>query len=324
LSALIERSEGYAASGGDMPVTNQLQETSAVTESRSQPPEEGEGGRVNRLTDGGFEEVEGFRLIELAEAAEANLFQTPQITGLPDVGEASFGEARPVPENVHGVDNRVRVEDTTAYPWRVNCSLLITAADNSRWVGTAWFISPRTLITAGHCVHIKNNPIAARNGWVKSIQVMPGRDGTSLPFGSVTSTVFRSVSGWTQGGDSNFDYGAIILPTPLGAKVGWLGLGVYTDDDLRTVVGNISGYPADKVGAEEGTQWFHANRIADLDGRKVFYDIDTVGGQSGSAVYRASGDQRFAFGVHAYGGATTNSGVRITTEVFNNMVSWKA
>jgi hypothetical protein len=28
--------------------------------------------------------------------------------------------------------------------------------------------------------------------------------------------------------------------------------------------------------------------------------------------------------VHAYGGATTNSGTRIITPVYNNMVAWKA
>jgi len=30
---------------------------------------------------------------------------------------------------------------------------------------------------------------------VKSIQVMPGRDGTKLPYGSATSTNFRTVNG---------------------------------------------------------------------------------------------------------------------------------
>jgi len=56
----------------------------------------------------------------------------------------------------------------------------------------------------------------------------------------------------------------------------------------------------------------------------VFYDIDTAGGQSGSAVYRIINGARYAFAIHAYGGATTNSGTRIVSAVYNNMVSWKA
>jgi V8-like Glu-specific endopeptidase len=71
---------------------------------------------------------------------------------------------------VHGVDNRVQVTNTTDFPYRVNASLLITARDGSQWIGTGWFISARTLITAGHCVYITNSGVAGRDGWVKSIQ----------------------------------------------------------------------------------------------------------------------------------------------------------
>ena len=310
--------------GGHSSLSNQPEEGSAITETLQAEPGTGVSERHNELTNYGTEAGQGFDFSEGAESADVNVFTPPQSDDLRDIGEASFGAPPSLNEDVIGVDNRTRVGDTSAYPWRVMCSLLITAADNSTWVGTAWFISPRTLITAGHCVYIKGSEVPARNGWVRSVQVMPGRNGNSLPFGSVTSTTFRSVGGWINNGDPSFDYGAIILPTPLGNTVGWLGVGVYTDNDLRTAIGNISGYPNDKQGSEKGTQWYHAQRVADLSNRQVFYEIDTFGGQSGSAVYRAIGDQRFAFGIHAYGGTKSNSGTRITPEVFNNMTSWKA
>jgi len=200
-------------------------------------------------------------------------------------------------------------------------SLLITAADNSTWIGTGWFIGPHTLITAGHVVHIKNSGVPGRDGWVKRIVVMPGRNGASLPYGSVTSTSFRSVTGWTSSGDENYDYGAIIIPTQLGSTVGWFGFGVYSDADLLATTANISGYPGDKP---TGTQWYDFHKVASVNSRKVYYDIDTFGGQSGSAVYRIVSGSRYAIAVHAYGGATTNSGTRITTPVYNNLVAWKA
>jgi glutamyl endopeptidase len=149
---------------------------------------------------------------------------------------------------------------------------------------------------------------------------MPGRHGSSLPYGTVRSSNFWSVTGWTNNGDENFDYAAIIIPTNLGNTTGWFGFGVYSDASLVSAVGNIAGYPGDKP---SGTCWYDAHRIASVNSRKVYYDIDTFGGQSGSAVYRIVDGGRFAFAIHAYGGATTNSGTRIIKAVYDNMVAWK-
>ena len=245
---------------------------------------------------------------------------------LPDIAEASFGAgARQVPksvlETVHGPDDRVKITSTNVYPWRAHASLLITARDGSMWIGTGWFIGPHTLMTAGHVVYIKNSGVPGRDGFVRSIKVMPGRNGATLPYGSVTSSNLRTVQGWATNGDEEHDYGAIILGTDLGLTTGWFGFGVYNDATLTASVGNISGYPGDKP---DGTQWYAARRIASVAARKVYYDIDTFGGQSGSAVYRIVDGKRYAFAIHAYGGATTNSGTRIVTPVYNNMVAWKA
>ncbi len=288
-----------------------------VGESVSQSPVEGSDERID-TTANEIEAVEGHMRTE-GEMAE--IFTAPDSSKLRDIGEASFGPMPAVEEVVHGPDDRVQITNTDAYPWRVHASLLITAADNSLWIGTGWFIGPHTLMTAGHCVYIKNSGVAGRDGWVKNIVVMPGRNGSSLPFGSVTSTSFRSVTGWTNNGNPNYDYGAIIIPTNLGNTVGWFGFGVYSDAILQETTGNISGYPADKP---TGTQWYDAHQIASVDSRKVYYDIDTVGGQSGSAVYRIINGLRYGIAIHAYGGSSVNSGTRIVTPVYNNMVAWRA
>jgi glutamyl endopeptidase len=305
------------------PVSNQPDvesEEEAVGKPVSQQPSEGVDPGPSQ-SDGDTEEVPGFGQTSMTREQMSELFVAPSTSQLRDVGEASFGPPPPVAETVHGPDDRAQITDTAAYPWRVHASLLITAADNSLWIGTGWFIGPHTLITAGHCVFLKNSGVPGRDGWVKSIQVMPGRNGASLPYGSVTSTNFRSVKGWIENGDENFDYGAIIVPTELGNTVGWFGFGVYSDSDLVSATANISGYPGDKP---TGTQWYDARKIASVNSRKVYYDIDTAGGQSGAAVYRMINGSRFGIAIHAYGGATTNSGTRIITAVYNNMVAWKA
>ena len=66
--------------------------------------------------------------------------------------------------------------------------------------------------------------VPGRDGWVKNIIVMPGRNGNNLPYGVVTSDNFRSVIGWTNDGDQNYDYGAIILSTDLGNSLAGLVL----------------------------------------------------------------------------------------------------
>ena len=217
-------------------------------------------GTVAPTGNDGLESVEGYRRVyatgptpESVSAAPAPSQWVPPTKMLPDVGEASFGPPPPQPETVHGPDDRIQINNTNEYPWSAIASLLITARDNSTWIGTGWFVSPRTLITAGHCVYIKNSSVPGRDGWVRSIQVMAGRNGESLPFDVVTSTVFKSVPGWTESGDENFDYGAIILPVPLGETVGVFGTAVYPDADLEQSVVNVSGYPGDKPSARNGT-----------------------------------------------------------------------
>jgi glutamyl endopeptidase len=310
--------------GPHTPVSNQPTEAAeAAKKPASKPPSEGADGKVAKPGAGGAEAVPGFQLPREMAAAMDAVYTAPEKTMLRDIAEASFGPPPMHAETVHGPDNRLRITTTAIYPWRAHASLLITAADNSQWIGTGWFIGPHTLMTAGHVVYIKGSGVAGRDGWVKRIQVMPGRNGSTLPYGSVTSTNFRSVTGWTTSasGDENYDYGAILLPNELGSTTGWFGFGVYTAADLLGSVGNISGYPGDKPA---GTQWYDARKIASVNSHKVFYDIDTAGGQSGSAVYRIINGGRYAFAVHAYGGASTNSGTRIVTPMFNNMVAWKA
>jgi V8-like Glu-specific endopeptidase len=218
-------------------------------------------------------------------------------------------------ETVCGSDERVRISPATAVPWRWICQLFITFPDGGRFVGTGWLIGPRCVMTAGHCVYSRAN-----GGWARRIEVVPGMDGASRPFGSAVGTAFRSVTGWTTSADPNFDYGCIILPTPLGNTVGYFGFANLNDASLNGLLANNSGYPADKP---SGTQWYNAGRVSSITSRKIYYMLDTYGGQSGSPVWRNLNGQRHAVGIHAYGGCP-NSATRINTDVYNNMLAWRA
>lgn len=224
-------------------------------------------------------------------------------------------------ESVIGTDERVRITNTAEYPWRCICSLLMTANTGAMYIGTGWLVAPRLLLTAGHCVFMSDE-----NGWVSKIEVIPGRDADQRPYGSVVATDFRSTVGWTQSGDSNYDYGVIMLPEAnrLGDQLGWFGYASRADDYLPGITINLAGYPGDGGPAGvDGTQWYDSRRIESVEERQITYVADTYGGQSGAPVWEMTSDgSRYGVAIHTFGTSVHNGGTRITGEVFDNIVTW--
>lgn len=215
-------------------------------------------------------------------------------------------------------DRRTQITATNQAPWRYIASILITAQTGTTYIGTAWLVSPRLMLTAGHCVFLQDE-----GGWASRIEVIPGRNGADRPFGSCSATSFRSTRAWTERAAREYDYGAIMLPETCryGDQLGWFGYQTRSDGDLQDTTVNLSGYPGDKP---PGTQWFHANNVSQVEDRVVTYQIDTAGGQSGSPVWVYVPDRgRYGVAIHTNGHITGNSGVRITGEVAGNITAWR-
>ncbi|MBX2891304.1 MAG: serine protease [Saprospiraceae bacterium] len=266
-----------------------------------------------------LDELEADVMLSEADLEEMDAdLEANQDEFLPDAYFGTYPDAQPrsLTEVIIGTDDRVRINPTTSFPWRAICALRITAANGNRYIGTGWLISPRTVITAGHCVFMH-----AAGGWVRSIEVIPGLNGALRPYGSGVSTNFRSVSGWVSSPNPNFDYGAIILPPSYkpGLATGLYKTAVLNDAQLLGMTLNLSGYPGDKGGSQ---QWFHYKRPKSVNSRRIVYDIDTMGGQSGSPVWYKSGVDRFAVGIHTNGHASGNSATRIVPAVRTNLNSW--
>jgi V8-like Glu-specific endopeptidase len=231
-------------------------------------------------------------------------------------------------ESVLGIDDRRPIAESDLPPWRMICSLSMQGPSGGGAIGTGWFVGPRTLITAGHCVYDQN----FFGGWAVRIEVMPGRNGTATPFGTVVSNRFASVDRWINERDPDFDIGCVHLDQPLGETVGWFAIGALPADELRDSLINISGYPADRDFGR--VQYFHKNRVLRVTERRIFYDVDTFGGQSGAPVWvqPEGSNEPLAVGIHAYGvggtpanlGITANSAPRIIPEVFDQIQAWIA
>ena len=251
-------SKQTAKSNLHAPVSNQPKEAATVVgKPVSRPPSEGIDPKTVKPGAGGAEPVAGFKLRKEAAAEMDAVYRAPDDTalrrhrrGFVRTAAAAGGDGarsrRPGPDHddigLSVAGPRVAA-DHRGRQLAVDRHRVVHRAAHARRPPATWCTS-RTAASR------------AATAGSSSIQVMPGRNGASLPYGSVTSTNFRSVTGWTnRGGDENYDYGAIIMPTQLGNTTGWFGFGVYSDADLLGTVGNISGYPGDKPA---GTQWYDA------------------------------------------------------------------
>lgn len=225
-------------------------------------------------------------------------------------------------ESVIGTDERHQVTDTTAYPYRTIVLLLVDFPSVSGFC-TGFFIDADTIATAGHCVYDVDS-----GEWATGIVAYPGRNGASAPYGSASATNLFTTTAWINDGDHRYDYGAVKLDTALGNTVGWLGYGVKPDEKLLRVNVRIFGYPGDK---ESGTMWGTRRKIKGAEPQKLYYKIDTFGGQSGSPIYGKLSNtcQPCVFGIHAYGVgiepyANSNSGTRVSDTVFADLAYWSS
>jgi hypothetical protein len=83
-----------------------------------------------------------------------------------------------------------------------------------------------------------------------------------------------------NGEDADFDIGCIHLDEPLGLQVGWFAVAALPSERLESFLVNVSGYPEDRGGGAE--QYLGRNRVLEVSERRLFYEVDTYGGQSGA------------------------------------------
>ena len=232
---------------------------------------------------------------------------TQRVMMLSDKSLKEFSEERVLRRVVPGRDGRQHISETSKYPYSIHAQLEMDFADG-QYGGSGALIGPHHILTCGHNVYNTET-----GQWAENISVYPARNERRAPFGKVNVTKVYTFSDWTERGDRSFDMALLLLDRSVGKFTGWGGICSTQDESLAGAEFNITGYPGDKNFIE---MWTMAHRIKKIEAEMLHYEIDTAGGQSGSAIWaRRWGDVKI-MGVHTLGGFDSNCGVRISPTKF--------
>jgi len=241
---------------------------------------------------------------------------------------ATSGRERPAEATgaaILGDDERVRIDDTSAFPWRAIAWLeLFDEGGQPSGHCTGTLIGPDALLTAAHCLWNRDT-----GAFVRDIAVVPGKSGDLEPFG------FEWALNWwvpdayiDSGGSDLWDWGVVKLNADgLGQSVGWFQVAQLTTATLSRIDFQpaIVGYPADKEGDDASTMWGGIkDEFLRVGPHDLFHEIDTFPGESGSAIFSANTSDMGIFGlivgVHTTGGAAVNRGSRIDAGLLDDIL----
>lgn len=187
-------------------------------------------------------------------------------------------------------------------------------------------VSPYHAITAGHNLRLpltsmlkygitSNRPV--------SVKFSLAKNGEEEPFPTEVED-FIVHEKWFSDESPDFDYAAIRLNTPLGKLHGHGSLRALTDEDLLRETVTITGYPVIRT-LRHPKMFTMSGSISHTSSHRLFYTVDTSGGQSGSGIWGQEKDNVLCFGVHTNGFREEkgfNSGVRVTEDVIHQFEKW--
>jgi V8-like Glu-specific endopeptidase len=209
---------------------------------------------------------------------------------------------------ISGADRREKIQDTS-YPYSIHTQIESVFKDGL-YGGTGSMVGPHHLLTCGHNIYSKGK-------WAQGITVYPGRQGKMATYGKASVTRAYLLKSWTEKEKKESDIALLVLNQSVGLLTGWGGIVSSSDSSLRGRTFHITGYPGDKKFVE---MWSSSNKIGKVFDETFGYNIDTMGGQSGSAIWSKDFGNPMIVGVHTSAGESVNCGVRISNNKFKEFL----
>ncbi len=212
--------------------------------------------------------------------------------------------------NIIGGDNRSKVNNASLFPYRAIARLDITKNDGTKTYASGALIGDRLLATAGHCI--------VQNGErIKSVTLEFGRNGSSVYYTTSDIETYILRGDYATNPTFEGDYAFIVLKKGISNITGHFGIqsAISVGDTIYT-----AGYPQDKGGKD---MYLAQGTVLNVETDRVYYDADTVGGQSGSPVFVVNGGKINVVAIHTHGTYTpdavgaSNGGRRIEAGLYN-------
>lgn len=190
-----------------------------------------------------------------------------------------------------GTEDRRRVSDASTAPFEQIILLHALAGEETvaRKAGTAWFLKPNVIVTAGHVVY---DPAAfGSDGFAGRVFGWPGynRGGGSPRF---EANKIHVPSQYAERLNNEFDVAVILLETS------YEGFGFPLSSAVAPARIMVAGFPSDMGG---GTEMFHCSGdVVAVEEGFLLHDADTSPGQSGAPILTNLGDWNVT-GIHIDG-----------------------
>ena len=230
----------------------------------------------------------------LQQSPGTNNFSLPDVS--PTYGQYYTNQS----EVIIGKNDLVKVKNTLQYPYStsayVKATFKIKNADSveiGTGRGSASFIKDNVLITAAHVVYDRESKTEATE-----VEIMPAATPDSNPFGEIKVKEVRYLKEFRNTAPNElttYDLAVLILEEPIGAQLGTLGLPNNLENTKNLDV-TVTGYSAVNKGIKQ--MYTDTKTILQDTNDFLFYQIDTKGGASGSAVYDSNNR---IVGVHTNG-----------------------